>query len=55
MDTTMDTTTQHSADASVDWTGRMRNAAIGAIALAVIVASMVAWAGIFNWAWTAHP
>ena len=46
MDTTMDTTTQHSADASVDWTGRMRDAAIGAIALAVIVASMVAWAGI---------
>jgi hypothetical protein len=52
----MDTTTQHSADASVDWTGRMRGAAIGATALAVIVASMVAWAGIFNWAaWTAHP
>jgi len=33
----------------------MRAAAVGAIALAVIVASMVAWAVIIDWAWAAHP
>lgn len=50
----MDTTT-HAAHGSVDWIARMRGAAIGAIALAVIVASMVAWAAILNWALTAQP
>jgi hypothetical protein len=52
MDTT---TTQHSVDASADWIARMRAAAVGAIALAVIVASMVAWGALLNWSWTAHP
>jgi hypothetical protein len=51
----MDTTTQHSRDASADWIAPMRGAAVGAIALAVIVASMVAWAVIIDWAWAAHP
>jgi hypothetical protein len=51
----MDITTQHSADASVDWIARMRAAAIGAIALAVVAISMVAWAAILNWSWAAHP
>jgi hypothetical protein len=51
----MDTTTQHARDASGDWIARMRAAAVGAIALAVIVASMVAWAVIIDWAWAAHP
>lgn len=51
----MDTTTQHSADASVDWIAQIRTAAIGAIALVVIVGSMVAWAVILDWAWAAHP
>lgn len=51
----MDTTTQHSAHGSVDWIARMRVAAIGGLALAVIVASMVAWAAIFDWALSAHP
>jgi hypothetical protein len=51
----MDTTTQHSAHASVDWIGQIRAAAIGAIALAVIVASMVAWAVILGLALAACP
>ena len=51
----MDTTTQHSADASVDWVAQIRAAAIGVIALAVIVASMVAWAVILDRALAAHP
>jgi hypothetical protein len=51
----MDTTTQHSADASVDWVARMRAAAISAVALAVIVASVVTWAAILSWSWAAHP
>jgi hypothetical protein len=51
----MDTTTQHARDASVVWIARMRAATVGAIALAVIVASMVAWAVIIDWAWAAHP
>jgi hypothetical protein len=51
----MDTTTKHARDASVDWIARMRAAAVGAIALAVIVASMAAWAVIIDWAWAAHP
>jgi len=51
----MDTTTQHSATASVDWITQMRAAAVGAIALVVIVASMVAWAVILDLARAAHP
>ena len=51
----MDITTQHSADATVDWIAQMRAAAVGAVALAVIVASMAAWAVILDWAWAAHP
>jgi len=51
----MDTTTQHSADASVDWIAQMRAAALGAIALAVVVASMVAWAIILDRALATHP
>jgi len=51
----MDTTTQHSRAASVDWIGQMRAAAIGAIAPAVIVAAMVAWAVILDLALSAHP
>jgi hypothetical protein len=47
----MDTTTQHSADASAAWIAQMRT---GAIALAVIVASMAAWAVILATALTAH-
>ena len=50
----MDITTQHSAEAPVDWIAQMRAAAVGAVALAVIVASMVAWAVILDRAWTAH-
>ena len=51
----MDTTAQHSVKASVDWIGQMRAAAIGAIALALIVASMFAWAVILGLALSAHP
>lgn len=51
----MDTTTQHSADASVDWIAQIRGAVTGAIALAVIGASMVAWAVILDRALAAHP
>jgi hypothetical protein len=51
----MDTTTQHSANASVDWITQMRAAAVGGGALAVIVASMVAWAVILDVALSAHP
>jgi hypothetical protein len=40
---------------SVDWIARMRGAAICAIALALIVAGMVAWAAILNWSFSAHP
>jgi hypothetical protein len=51
----MDTTTQHTAEASVDRLGQVRAAAIGAIALAMIVASIVAWAVILDHALSAHP
>jgi hypothetical protein len=51
----MDTTTQHAAPGSADWIARMRTAAVGAAALALIVTSMVAWAVILNWSFTAHP
>jgi hypothetical protein len=51
----MDTTTQHAADASVDWIAQMRAVVVGAVALAVIVASMLAWAVLLDWAWAAHP
>ena len=51
----MDTTTQHSEAAPVAWIGQMRAAAVGAVALAVIVASMVAWAVILDLASSAHP
>jgi hypothetical protein len=51
----MDTTTQHSVEASIDWIGQMRTATISAIALAAIVASMVAWAVILDRALSAHP
>lgn len=51
----MDTTTQHSVEACADWIGRMRAGAISAIALALIVASMVAWAVILDRALSAHP
>ena len=51
----MDTTTQHPVAASADWIGRMRAAAIGAVAPAVIVASMAAWAVILERTLSAHP
>jgi len=51
----MDTTTQQTADTSVDWIAQIRTAGIGAIALAVIMASMAAWAVILDAALTAHP
>ena len=51
----MDTTTQHSAHGSVDWIARMRAAAVGAVALALIVVSMVAWAAILDWSLSTHP
>jgi hypothetical protein len=51
----MDTTTQHAAHGSVDWIARMHAAAVGALTLAVIVASMVAWAAILTWSFSTHP
>ncbi len=51
----MDTTTQHTVDASVDRLGQLRAAVIGAIALALIAASIVAWALILDHALSAHP
>ena len=51
----MDTTAQHPVAASVDWIGRMRAAAIGTVALAVIVTSMGAWAIILERTLSAHP
>jgi hypothetical protein len=51
----MDTTTQHSVRGSVDWIARMRAAAVGAVALALIVVSMVAWAAILDWSFSTHP
>lgn len=51
----MDTNAQHSIEASADWTLQMRAATIGAIALVLIVASIVAWAVILDRALSAHP
>ena len=51
----MDTTTQYAAHGSVDWIARMRAAAVGAVTLAAIVASMVAWSAILNWSFSTHP
>lgn len=51
----MDTTTQHPVAAPVHWIGKIRAAAIGAIAPAAIVASMIAWTVILNHALSAHP
>jgi hypothetical protein len=51
----MDTTIQHPAHGSVDWIAHMRAAAVGAVTLALIVASMVAWAAILNWSFSTHP
>ena len=51
----MDTTTHHAAAASAGWTGRVRAAAPGAIALALIVTSIVAWAAILDDALSALP
>jgi hypothetical protein len=51
----MDTTTQHSVPGSVNWIARMRAAVVGAVALALIVVSMVAWAAILDWAFSTHP
>jgi len=51
----MDTTTHHSAVPSVSWIETIRAAAPGAIALALIVASIVAWAAILDGALSALP
>jgi hypothetical protein len=51
----MDTTTHHSAVAPVRWIEQIRAAAPGAIALGLIVASIVAWAAILDRALSALP
>jgi len=51
----MDTTTHHAAAASVGWTGQIRAAAPGAIALALIGTSIVAWTAIFDHVLSALP
>jgi hypothetical protein len=51
----MDTTAHHSAVASVSWIEQIRSAAPGAIALALIVASIVAWTAILDRALSALP
>ena len=51
----MDTTTHHAVAASVGWTGQIRAAAPGAIALALIGTSIVTWTAIFDHALSALP
>jgi hypothetical protein len=51
----MDTTTHHAAVAAVGWIGQIRAAAPGAIALALIVTSVVAWTAILDRALSALP
>jgi len=51
----MDTTTHHAPAASVGWTGQIRAAAPGAIALALIGISIVAWTAILDRALSALP
>jgi hypothetical protein len=51
----MDTTTHHADAASFGWISQIRAAAPGAIALALIVTSIVAWTAILDHALSAPP
>ncbi|HEX3330112.1 MAG TPA: hypothetical protein VHS27_09330 [Gaiellales bacterium] len=52
----MDTTTHHVPAATfADWIGQIRAAAPGAIALSLIVTSIVTWAAILDRVLSARP